>query len=164
VKRLFVASATVVAAGILAVLFLWPRANAGPEPIAYGREACAQCRMLITQPGFGGEMRDHRGVLTKYDDVGCLLRAMLGKHDEMPEAWVEDHTSGELVPLLTATLIRTPGGGTPMGHGIVAFADQDAAGAFAAEHGGEAVALEDLVRDSARLARSSSAGQPRVQP
>lgn len=140
--------------GVVATVVLWPVRRSGPEPIAWGREACAECRMHLSQPGFAGELRGRDGTLTKYDDVGCLLRAMLKTHGEMPEAWVEDHEGGGFVPLLAAHLVRAESAGTPMGYGLVAFADEAAARAFAAARGGEGVRLEDVVRDPSRLARA----------
>lgn len=135
-----------VAALVAGVVFLWPRSASGPEPIQYGRDACAGCRMTLSQPGFAGEMRDHEGTLTKYDDVGCLLRAIFAAHREVPEAWVEDHDGGGFVPLLSAHLVQAESAGTPMGSGIVAFEDERAAARHAAAHSGRVVALEDLLR------------------
>ena len=151
-------AAAAVAGGlafVVAVVF-WPMHRTGPEPIAYGKDACAHCRMPVGRPGFGGEMRDARGTLTKYDDVGCLVQAMLAKRGEIPEAWVEDHPTGRLVPLLGATLVRGRPGATPMASGVVAFADRATAESFARDDGGEIIALEDLVHESARLAREES--------
>ena len=134
------------------IVFLWPAHGVGSEPINYGRDACAHCRMHISQPGFGGELRDRNGRLTKYDDLGCLLHAMIALHQEIPEAWVEDHAGGGFLPLLTAHLVRAGAGDTPMGSGIVAFGDAGAAAAYAQVHHGEVVQLEDVVKDPARLA------------
>ena len=107
--------------------------------------------MHISQPGFAAEMRDRTGTLTKYDDIGCMLRAMLAKHQEIPEAWVEDHDGGGFVPLLAASLVQTDRGDTPMGYGILAFRDAAAATAFAESHGGSVIAFEDVLRDPKRL-------------
>jgi copper chaperone NosL len=148
---------------VVALVLVWPTGGTGPEPIAYGGDTCARCRMIISRPGFAGELRDRQGELTKYDDVGCLLEAMLSERGEMPEAWVEDYTGGSLVPLLHATLVRIDPAGTPMGHGIVAFADAGAASAFAVQRGGRIVALEELVHEPDRLARSTSRGEGRAQ-
>lgn len=134
-----------------AVVFLWPSQREGFEPIAYGRDACAYCRMHISQPGFAAELRDRAGTLTKYDDIGCMLRAMVALHREVPEAWVEDHAGGGFVPLLSAKLVRAPDADTPMGYGIVAFKDEDVARAFAQTHAGELQRLEDILRDPARI-------------
>jgi copper chaperone NosL len=151
--RWSLAAAAAAGSFVVAVVF-WPAHPSGPEPIVYGRDACAHCRMHLGRPGFAGELRDRHGVLTKYDDVGCLLRAMLAEHREVPGAWVEDHETAELVPLLTAHFVRGAPGATPMGSGIVAFADEAAARAFAAAGGGDPVRLEELARDPDRLARA----------
>ncbi len=154
-RGVLAAGGLVVSAVVAAVVFLWPVAHGGPEPIDYGRDTCAECRMHVSQPGFAGEMRDRHGALTKYDDVGCLLRAMLKAHRGIPEAWVEDHDGGGFVPLLGAHLVRAGSAGTPMGYGIVAFKNEAAARAFAASRGGEFVRLEDVIRDPSRLARGA---------
>ncbi len=145
-----------VVAGLIvgAVLFLWPGPGSGPEPIAYGRDACAQCRMHMGQRGFAAEMRDREGKLSKYDDVGCLLRAMVAAHEEIPAAWVEDHDDGTWVPLLDAQLVRAANVGTPMGYGLVAFQDEGAADAFITANGGERVRLEEVLRHPGRLAEA----------
>lgn len=144
---------TALLAIVLGVVFLWPAPRSGPEPIAYGRDTCAHCRMHLSQPGFAGELRDRDGVLTKYDDIGCLLRAMTRKHEEVPEAWVEDHGGGGLIPLVGAHLVRSAGVATPMGGGIVAFREEAVARAFAAEHGGDVAPIEDVLREPERWAR-----------
>jgi copper chaperone NosL len=142
-----VAAAAVVAA----VVFLWPAPARGPEPIAWGRDTCAHCRMILSQPGFAGQMRDRQGRRTRYDDVGCLLRA-IAAHGQAPEAWVEDHAGGGWVPLRAARLVRADALGTPMGSGLVAFAEDAAARDFAARHGGTVASLEDVLRQPGRLA------------
>ena len=81
---------------------------------------------------------------------------MLALHEEVPEAWVEDHERFELVPLLGATLIRAPTAETPMASGLVAFADASAAAAFARSVGGEVVTLEALLRNPQRFAAARS--------
>jgi len=141
-----------VAAAVAAVVFLWPGPGTGPEPIAYGRDTCAACRMILSRPGFAGEMRDRRGGLTRYDDVGCLVRAVGAARGARAEAWVEDHDGGGWVPLHAARLVRAGRADTPMGSGLVAFADADAARRFAERHGGDVVALDDVLREPGQLA------------
>lgn len=150
--RLLAATAAVVGA-VAGIVFLWPAAPTGPEPMAYGRDTCAACRMLVSRPGFGGEMLDRDGMLTKYDDVGCLVRAILAAHRDVPGAWIEDHEGRGFVPLLAAHLVRADAAGTPMGSGLVAFEDAAAARAFAAAHDATVMRFEDVLRDTALLAR-----------
>ena len=158
-----VTAVALAGAVVLAVVLAGTRIGDGPEAIVHGRDTCARCRMIIGRPGYAGELRDRHGALRKYDDVGCLLQAMLAEHGEIPGSWVEDNATGSLVPLIGATFVRVPAEQTPMGHGIVAFAGEEAARRFAAEHAGRIVALEALVRDPALTARASShidRGQP----
>ncbi len=159
-KAVFATLGVVLLGGVGSVVFLWPARHTGPEPIAYGRDTCAHCRMHLSRPGFGGEIRDRDGVLTKYDDIGCMLRAMIALHREIPETWVEDHGGSGLIPLLTAHLVRTDGNETPMGSGILAFADAAAADEFAHAQAAELVNLEDLVKDPARWAQGPKTGSP----
>jgi copper chaperone NosL len=150
-----------VGVGVLGVLIaavvLWP-APAGPEPIVWGRDTCARCRMHLSQPGFSGQLRDADGVVRKFDDLGCLVGAIVETHAAIPEVWVEDHEGGGVVPLLSAHLVHAPGVATPMGHGVIAFSSPDAAEAFARASRGERVAFETLLRDGRFLARV--AGRP----
>jgi copper chaperone NosL len=150
-----VAGGLAAIAAIVAAVVLWPGApSTGPEPIAWGRDTCARCRMHLSRPGYAGELRDRAGVLHKYDDIGCLVGAIVAAHAEVPEAWVEDHGGSGLVPLLSAHLVRGDAVQTPMGHGVVAFADAAAARAFAAAHEARAIALEELLGDRPWLART----------
>jgi len=161
-KKLIAGAAVLVAAVVVAVVSLWPVQRHGPEPIAYGRDACARCRMQISQAGFAGELRAADGALTKYDDIGCLLQSMARAHREFSEVWVHDHDSGDFIALLDAHLVRIQGGATPMGSGLVAFARQAAATAYAGDRGGTVVALEDVLKTPQRVALGPGA-HPQVQ-
>jgi len=146
-----------LAAAAVAALVLLPGdigASAGPEPMRYDRDTCARCRMRISQPGQGGELRDPRGKLSKYDDVGCLLVALWSEHREVTDAWVEDHEGGGFVPLTAAWFAIGASSETPMGFGVTAFRDEGAARAHALRHGGTVGRLEDVLRDSARFQRA----------
>jgi copper chaperone NosL len=153
VKPLAMALLAMLVVGSLVVL-VRPAPRSGPEPVRYGRDACARCRMLLSEPGFAGEIRDARGNLARYDDLGCLLGALREAHTQT-QAWVEDHRSRALVPLLSAALVAGGSVRTPMGHGIVAFADAQDARAFAEERGARVVPLEELLRTPGPIARAA---------
>ena len=157
------ASLLVLIAVVIGVVFFWPAPASGPEPIAYGRDSCASCRMLLSRPGFAGELRAPDGTLTKYDDVGCLLRALAAAHHEMPEAWVEDHAGGGFVSLLSAYVVRGPSDGTPMGSGLVAFAAADEAQAYGTAHAARVMTLADVLHDQAVLAQVQGMPPRRTQ-
>ena len=121
----------------------------GPEAIRYGRDSCDRCRMRFAAAGFAAERRDKSGILRKYDDIGCMLIA--ASRDASGEAWVEDHGGGGFVPLLDAVLVAGDGLATPMDYGVVAFLDPAQAAAFARDRGARVVALDELLKDSARF-------------
>jgi len=148
-KHVAIALAVAVLAAVAFVVLRPSGGGKGPEPIAHGKDACDRCHMKIGRPGYGGEMRNREGVLTKYDDVGCLLLAMWKEHAEVPEVYVEDHGSGELFSLLSAQFVRGVNIETPMGYGILAFRSAEDAKAFAASSGGEVMALDGLLQDPA---------------
>ena len=135
------AAAALVLAAVVGGIVFRPKGR-GPQPIQHGRDACARCRMPVGAPGFAGEIRDRAGAVTVYDDIGCLLDAHREMKDQAAETWVEDRVSGRLVPLGEATLVRG-GETTPMGSGLLAFADAGAAGRFAREHQGKVVTLDE---------------------
>lgn len=141
---------------VLAIVVCAGPSATGPEPIVYGRDACARCHMHISQPGLGGELRDRQGRLTKYDDLGCLLLSMWREHREFPGAWAEDHQGEGFVPITHAWFVLTTPRRTPMGYGVVAFAQEAAARAYVKENGGTVGRLEEVLRDTARFQRSRS--------
>ena len=47
-------------------------AQAQPEPIALGKDACDQCRMTISDARFGGEAITTKGRILRFDSVECL--------------------------------------------------------------------------------------------
>lgn len=153
-KRIWIAIAVVAAVALVAAIVFFPRGHKGPEPLAFGRDTCARCRMTISQPGFGGEIRDHREAITKFDDAGCLIQAINASHQEIPEAFLDDQGGTGFVPLLTATFVKGSRIATPMGHGVIAFRDAATAANFAATNGGRVTPLETLLRDSALQANA----------
>ena len=146
-KRLATLFAVAVAAIVVAILFFWPSTTDGPVPIRYGLDTCDTCRMIISRPGFGAELRDERGTVTRYDDIGCMLQAMARMHRDIPEAWVEDGTGDGFVALLAASFVRGAKVETPMGYGIVAFKNETDAQTFIQLHEASLVVLEDLLRN-----------------
>ncbi|MCB1349587.1 MAG: hypothetical protein KDK11_13480 [Maritimibacter sp.] len=70
----------------------------GPEEIRWGRESCAICGMIISDPRFGAEVRGGPGrELLKFDDLGDALH-WLSVQDwaDAPETeiWVRDYETG----------------------------------------------------------------------
>ena len=117
-------------------------AQDGPTAIVHGRDACDGCRMRLDRPGYAAQLKAGGGVRF-YDDVGCLARDAATR-DAAARVWIEDHLTGELVPLCDATLVRSDQVRTPMGSGVVGFRDPVRAAAHRDRMHGEFVTLERL--------------------
>lgn len=96
---------------------------------------------------FAAAARSAAGEETRFDDVGCLLAYA---HDRGPGALdgsvlVHNHESGDWTSATEAWFVRSGEVSTPMGSGIVAFAERRRAEGFAAAEGAEVRRWEDLL-------------------
>jgi len=98
----------------------------GPEPIAFGRDQCAYCRMTIADARFGAALLTRQGRTYKFDSIECLAAFVVG--GKLPAGhvhalWVSDHAEpGHLLPAETALFLRSPALRSPMGLNLGAFA------------------------------------------
>jgi copper chaperone NosL len=113
----------------------------GPAPLDTRNDACAECRMAVSNPRFAAQIVAPGEDPQYFDDLGCLA-AYLRDHDRLPPkaiAYVADHRSGEWVPPASAVFTRVPGLETPMGSHVVAHASADSREADPDVQGGSAV-------------------------
>jgi copper chaperone NosL len=112
-----------VAAGglvaLIATLVGGRRIPDGPEPVAYNRQACAHCRMLVGEPSYAAQLITTDGDVAFFDDPGCLVRYLDDHAPRVHRMWFHDHASerwwsGDEVGFVTAP---AP---TPMGFGLAA--------------------------------------------
>lgn len=108
-------------------------APAGPRPIAYGRDECAYCRMVISDPRFGAALVTAKGRTVVFDSVECLASWYdLGRdergRDGARSLWVSDYNRPrKLLDATRARYLRVAGPASPMGKGLIAVAsDADA--------------------------------------
>lgn len=115
----------------------------GPPDLRLGRDACAECGMLIAEDRFCSASvveqagrREH--VL--FDDIGCMLDFEYERQDGLRtvERYVRDYDSRAWVPALEAVYVLADRDllRTPMGSGIAAFAARPTAEALASAHKG----------------------------
>ena len=117
-----------------AVLLLTAACGAhGPEPIAYGADACGYCRMQIVDPRFGAALVTAKGRTVKFDSIECLVayyKQAAAAHD-VASVWVSDlRHPGTLIDATRARFVDLGPGKAPMGRGWAAVVDS-----------GEAVAI-----------------------
>ena len=96
----------------------------GTEEIHYGRETCAKCGMMISDPHFAAEIRGGPDrALVKFDDAGCAvnwLEAQSWRAETTTEFWVMDAGSGKDW-LKAKEAWYMPGAMTPMNYGYGAY-------------------------------------------
>jgi hypothetical protein len=88
----------------------------GPQPIAWDREPCAHCRMLISEPHFAAQLETGDGEVRSFDDPGCLLAALAAGPLRVRTLWF--HHLREDRWLDGAQVGFLPGMRTPMGYGL----------------------------------------------
>lgn len=149
VRRVSLTAAALAVVPVLAAALALAAACAGgppePEPIVLDEDACAYCRMAISQREFAAELVTRQGRVETFDDAGCLA-AWLRAHGrpEGAAVFVADYRSGEWLPAEAATFVVSPALPTPMRSGLGAFAGPAAAAAAAAELGGETAGWEQV--------------------
>lgn len=112
----------------------------GPPEINYGRDICIECGMIIDDPRFAAAYRLEDGTERKFDDLGGLI--LYGRETgelETALVWVSDFDDEVFILAETAFFVPTAGVTSPMGHGILAFAERGRAEALAQSLNGEVI-------------------------
>lgn len=108
-------------------------AAAGPPAVHWGVDECSHCHMILSEPRFAAVARSGADEV-RFDDLGCLLdwsRAQRTVSAATPwQVWVHDANGERWLAAPSAFFVHT-GTHTPMGSGILAFADEAAARAGA---------------------------------
>jgi copper chaperone NosL len=118
----------------------------GPPEINYGRDICVECGMIINEARYAAAYRLPNGTEEKFDDLGGLL---IHGHEQGEladaEVWVHDVETEAWVRAEDAWYVMTKDGRTPMGYGIIAFADHQRAQDVAEGLGAEVLGWEVIM-------------------
>ncbi len=118
-----------------------------PVPIALGEDACAECRMAVSQRQFAAEIVDRGGVAEMFDDLGCLARHLRARPlAKGSTPYVVDFRTGAFVDARLAVYVRAPRVWTPMGSGLIAFTTRAAAEEAARKHDGRLLGFHELLQ------------------
>ena len=125
-------------AGIfLAVTVLLSACSNEPEPIFYGEDQGAHCRMTIADDRFATEIVSVNGRAIKFDSIECLMSYVQSgsiERSEIASVWVIGADSpGTLILAENAHFVKSQAIKSPMGGGLIAFASVDAANDLATE-------------------------------
>lgn len=93
-----------------------------PPSIRYGEEACAHCRMIISDDRFAAALVTTRGDTRKFDDIGCLVDHEAGQRPPPATTyWVRDFAGGDWLDARAATYVQSAKIHSPMGYGLRAL-------------------------------------------
>ena len=114
-----------------------------PPDIRYGEDSCDRCLMIINEARFAAAYVTEAGQTRRFDDIG----GMVAYTDEISEDgavfWVHDFDTEEWLKAEEAFYVESQQQ-TPMGFGIIAFADQQRAEQWAMENDGVILSFSDL--------------------
>ena len=117
-----------------------------PPEIAYGRDMCDACGMIIGEPRFAAATLLTDGKTLKFDDAG----EMFSYHTRHPElnvrVWfVHDYNSQAWINGHTAFYVMSADIKSPMASGVAAFADQPSAQAFASRLNAQVLTFDQVM-------------------
>lgn len=123
----------------LSLLGLCISCNPTPQPIDFGADSCAYCKMSIVDQQHGAEMVTTKGKVYKYDAIECMIRDIQDREQEQfAFLLVCDYAHpAELVDATQSHFLISENIPSPMGAYLSAFSDAATARATKAEQGGE---------------------------
>jgi hypothetical protein len=89
-----------------------------PQPIAWDREMCAECRMHIGEPAFAAQLITGDGQVLSFDDPGCLFIYLADNRPQVHRAWVHHVEQDRWLSLDEAGFVRVDP--SPMGYRLAA--------------------------------------------
>ena len=120
---------------VVLALLLFSCNGGGIKPAEiFPEDACANCRMAVSDRRFASEIIDDGNEAFKFDDIGCMMK-FRSKHSGMnvTATFLTDFDTKEWIPNDRAVIIETDVE-TPMGSGKLAFSDSARAGEFQRQH------------------------------
>lgn len=120
----------------------------GPPEVRFGQAECVHCGMIVsdarTAAAIVAEIDGKRRDLA-FDDIGDMAAYEAEREDlRVVGRYVGDYATAQWVAVEEATLLRSDGLHTPMGSGVIGFADRAAAERKQAEVGGELLTYKEL--------------------
>lgn len=106
----------VCAAG--ALLWRSSQPREGPAPVAWDRQRCAHCGMLVSERGFAAQAQLTSGEVLHFDDPGELLLQLAEETRPVRAVWLHHAEAERWIPRERAAFVRVAS--SPMGFGLAA--------------------------------------------
>ena len=128
------------AIAIVPLLLLFCACSTGPEPIRYGQDACANCKMTLTDRRFGAEIVTLKGKVFKFDDLNCLAgylkNGVVAEKDIAQVLSIDFKHSPAFLDVKKAFFLHNEVIKSPMRSDVASFSNQTELSAVKAEIGG----------------------------
>ncbi|MCP4357819.1 MAG: hypothetical protein GY796_07380 [Chloroflexi bacterium] len=115
-----------------------------PPNIRYGADVCDECSMIINESRYAASYITPAGEVRRFDDLGGMLAYESKHHEDVHIYWVHDFNTEEWIMAKEAAFVLDEDTTTPMGWGLLAFADKADAEHFISENGGTLTVWADL--------------------
>lgn len=142
----------------------------GPPALRLGRDECAACGMIVAEDRFSGALlivRDGMREHALFDDIGCMLdfERDIPANVQVVERFVHDSLSRSWVDCRSAVFLFADRQAvhTPMGSGIIAFADESAADQARTQFPGDIMDYAGAASARVRWVRARPSG-PAIGP
>jgi copper chaperone NosL len=133
----------------IVVVFLIVMASScaiGPQPIAYGSDACHFCSMTIVDRQHAAEIVTDKGKVFKFDSTECMMNHLKDIDQKQVALFlVNDYDRpGELIDATEATYLISDRIPSPMGEFLTAFRTEQAAVEALMTYEGDLLTWEQL--------------------
>lgn len=116
--------------------------------IRYGEDACANCRMIINDPQFGGAIETPDGEFRKYDDFSCMFLDVKREKITPKRYFVPSYANpDEWLDGTQAFYVRADDLQTPMGSRVLALPSREQAEAEAKRLKGKVLSFEEVRKE-----------------
>jgi copper chaperone NosL len=100
--------------------FVFACTSHDPEPIHIGHDTCDHCRMVISDPKFGGEIIYKTGKILKFDALTCMAAHQAENNEKIDKIYSHDFNQpGKFVDVSKAFFLQSSKIRGPMGVDII---------------------------------------------
>ncbi len=116
------------------------------DPVVFGEDMCAHCKMTIVDEQFAAEAVSQKGKVYKFDAIECMVEFLkIKQSDEMALTLVRDYENPkEWQNANQCNYLISKDLPSPMGAGLSAWLSKENAEAMKTERGGEVYDWEAL--------------------
>jgi copper chaperone NosL len=117
-----------------------------PQPIEYGSDGCAYCRMMISDAEFGSQVLNNQGRSFKFDSVECMAAYDITEEGEnIHSRWVPDFLNREnWLEADKAYYLHSETLRSPMGLFLSAYSTLEDAERMRDEYGGRIIGYDEV--------------------